>query len=134
MTPKRGLVPVMRYVDDQIDEILTESQLIVQFLIDLHPSHLLPSPVAEPSPSSVAAFSRWRMGFIVDTYFSKVNPLMFQLLGGPTEEQEQKVNDLVTVVQKQIEPLLHDADPYFGGRAEFTLAEVRIWQTRNYFH
>ena len=65
------------------------------------------------------------MGFFVDTYFNKVNPIMFKLLGADTvEKQEQKADEIVAMVEKEIEPLLKDADPYFGGRKEITVVEV----------
>ncbi len=77
------------------------------------------------SPSETACF-RYRMGFFVETYFNKFNPLMFKLLGAATaEKQEEKVDEMVAVLEKEIEPLLKDADPYFGGQKEMTVAEVR---------
>ena len=66
------------------------------------------------------------MGFLVDTYFNRVNPLMFKLVGASSVAlQQEKVDEMVTLVEKGIEPLLKDADPYFGGRKEMTLVEVR---------
>lgn len=37
---------------------------------------------------------------------------------------EQKNQDLVKAVETHIEPLLHDAKPFFGGSENLTMAEV----------
>ena len=106
-----------------MDKVLAESTLIVQFITELHPSHLSPTL----GTSSETAHFRYQMGFIVDTYFNKVNPLMFKLLGADTtEKQEQRVDEMVAVVKKEIEPLLKDVAPYFGGRKKMTVVEVLL--------
>lgn len=113
---------------------LTESGPIVSFLTDLHASHLLPS-VAPPftstsSSSSIttavsAAHLRWRMSFFTDAYFSKVNPLMFKLVAADRGAPQAKViDDIIGMLEKEIEPLLVDAEPYFAGSQEFTVVEV----------
>lgn len=117
----RGLVPAMRYSNGLIDEIITESGIVSQFLADAHPSHLLPASHSSPTAPLVRA----RIAFFVDTYFTKVNPGLFALMGASTqEEKESKANDFVKAVEKEIEPLLKDADPFFGGSKELTMAEV----------
>ena len=40
------------------------------------------------------------------------------------EEQGPLVKQWADNIRKEIEPLLHDADVFFGGRKELTLAEV----------
>ncbi len=41
------------------------------------------------------------------------------------EEKEKLGRDLVAAVEKEVEPLLKDAAPFFGGSKVMTLAEVR---------
>lgn len=114
-------MPVLRYKTDNIDQVLTESALIVQFLVELHPSHITP----QLDSDDATALFRWRMNFFTDTWFKQVNPLIFKLLGaGNAKQQEQKVDELVGAVAKQIEPLLQDANPFFGGSQKITGAEV----------
>ena len=67
------------------------------------------------------------MTFCVDNWFAKVNPLMFKILGASSpEQQENVVDELTAMVSKEIEPLLHDAGPFFGGSKQMTLVEVRL--------
>lgn len=40
------------------------------------------------------------------------------------EEKEQKAEEMVEALEKEVEPLLKDANPYFGGKGELTLVEV----------
>lgn len=42
------------------------------------------------------------------------------------EEKEAKCKEWISVIKKEIEPLLHDANPYFGGSQRMTLAEVSL--------
>lgn len=47
------------------------------------------------------------------------------MYGAATEEEkEQKSQELVGAMEKEIEPLLENANPFFGGSAELTLVEV----------
>ena len=46
------------------------------------------------------------------------------LRASSNEEKMTKAEEWVKAIEKEIEPLLHDADPYFGGSKEMTLAEV----------
>ncbi|KAI4127055.1 MAG: hypothetical protein LQ347_004751 [Umbilicaria vellea] len=41
------------------------------------------------------------------------------------EEKEQKAEEMVEALEKEVEPLLKDANPYFGGKGELTLVEVQ---------
>ncbi|KAK2010438.1 glutathione S-transferase domain-containing protein [Colletotrichum eremochloae] len=112
----RGLVPSLSYDG----EIVTESAIVSQFLADAHPSHLLP-----PAGSKDAALRRARIAFFVDTYFSKANSVLFKVqLAKSDAEAQEFATSYVDVVAKEVEPLLKDAAPYFGGSDKVTLAEV----------
>lgn len=122
-TPQqKGQVPTLRYSNGPINnEIFTESAVIAQFLADAHPSHLLPASASSPT----APLFRARVNFFLDTYSTKVNPSVFAMYGAATEEEkEQKSQELVGAMEKEIEPLLENANPFFGGSAELTLVEV----------
>ncbi|KAA6411129.1 MAG: hypothetical protein FRX48_05441 [Lasallia pustulata] len=117
----KGQVPTLRYSNGIIDETLTESAIIAQFLADAHPSHLLPASHSSPT----APLFRARVGFFVDTFCTTVVPIVFALLrGGTEEERAQKTGELVGAVEKEVEPLLKDAAPFLAGSKEITLAEV----------
>jgi glutathione S-transferase len=50
---------------------------------------------------------------------------MFSIFRASSEEKKQaKAQEWVTAVEKEIEPLLVDADPFFGGSKELTIAEA----------
>jgi glutathione S-transferase len=111
----------MRYSNGSFDEILLESGLVSQFLADAHPSHLLPASDSSPT----APLFRYRVNFFVDTYFTKVNTYLYAIIRATNdEERKTKADELVKAIEKEIEPLLHDANPFFGGSKEMTLAEV----------
>jgi glutathione S-transferase len=94
--------------------------VVSQFLADAHPSHLLP-----PSSSAKGALTRARINFFVDTWFSKVGSHWFQILRKDSvEEKEALAKEFLSIVEKEIEPLLKDAAPFFGGSEKLTLAEV----------
>ncbi|KAK7425328.1 hypothetical protein QQZ08_008225 [Neonectria magnoliae] len=112
----RGLVPTISYDGT----IITESAIVSQFLADAHPSHLVPT-----SDSKEGALNRARINFFVDTYFSKINALFFKIFQANTvEEANELAGNFVDAIAKEIEPLLVDAAPYFGGSDRPTLAEV----------
>lgn len=110
---------------------LTESAFIVNFLTDLYPSHLTPT-IANPSdPDAIkAAHTRYRQTFFTDTYFTKVNPLMFKLVGADAGAAQAKVvDDIINLLEKEIEPLFTETEedgkgPYFGGSETLTIVEV----------
>jgi len=112
----RGLVPSLSYNG----QIITESAIVSQFLADAHPSHLLKTST-EPG----GALQRARINFFVDTYFTKVNSLFFGVVSKSGDEEEVAANAFVDAVAKEIEPLLKDANPFFGGSSRLTLAEVQ---------
>ncbi|MCJ1306125.1 hypothetical protein MMC08_008943 [Hypocenomyce scalaris] len=119
--PLRGLVPSVKFSNGVIDEILIESGIVSQFLADSFPSHLLPASHESPQ----APLQRAKIGFFVDTYFSKVQPLMMEIVRAEDEKaKEEKGKDMVAALKKEIEPLLADANPFFGGSEKMTMAEA----------
>jgi glutathione S-transferase len=119
---QRGLVPAIKFSGGPLnDEIITESAVVSQFLVDSYPSHLLPA-VGDASSALVRA----RINFFVDTWFSKIGSYWIQIAQKETdEEKEALVKEFVSTVGKEIEPLLKDAAPFFGGSSKLTFAEVR---------
>ena len=112
----RGLVPSLSYNG----EIITESAVVAQFLADTYPSHLLPASSDPNGP-----LTRARIGFFVDAWFTKVNSFWFKaLFSGTADEASENAQELVKGVTKEIEPLLKDAGPFFGGSDKLTLAEA----------
>ncbi len=112
----RALVPVL----DFNGEILVESSVICQFLADVYPSHLCP-----PSTSAEGALRRARMSFFTDAYWTKFHTVLFKLFEAPTDADAEKVIDeAVAGLLREVEPLLKDANPFFGGSDRLTLAEV----------
>jgi len=50
---------------------------------------------------------------------------MFAIFRSATnEDKEAKAQEWVATVAKEIEPLLENANPFFGGSSNLTLAEV----------
>ena len=91
-------------------------------MADAYPSHLFP---AAGNPKD--ALTRARINFFVDTWFSKVGSYWFQILRADDEGEKQKlVKEFTDNVGKEIEPLLKDASPFFGGSSKMTLAEALI--------
>ncbi|RYN35060.1 hypothetical protein AA0115_g2366 [Alternaria tenuissima] len=112
----RGLVPAI----DFNGEIITESGVVATFLADAYPSHVLP---AAGSPD--AALTRAKINFFVDTWFSKAGSYFYKILMAGSEDEKAKLSqEFVDVVGKEIEPLLKDAKPFFGGSQKVTLAEA----------
>lgn len=112
----RGLVPTI----DFNGEIITESGIVSTFLADAYPSHVLPA-----SGTTEGALKRARINFFVDTWFSKAGGHWFKILLQDSDEEKEKLSkEFVSIVSKEIEPLLKDAKPFFGGSANFTLAEA----------
>lgn len=94
--------------------------MVAQFLADTYPSHLLPASTDPEGP-----LKRARINFFVDAWFSKVNVFYMKTLTAKTDEDVAvSADDLVKGVVKEIEPLLKDAGPFFGGSDKLTLAEV----------
>ncbi|KAL2255452.1 hypothetical protein VTK26DRAFT_3359 [Humicola hyalothermophila] len=112
-----GLVPALNHNG----EILVESGVISQYLVDAYPSHLLPV-----SNAPGGALRRARITLFVEAFQSKFNgPLQSSLFTANTdEEKEAVVEKAVEGLVKHVEPLLADASPFFGGSDKLTLAEV----------
>ena len=95
-----------------------------QFLADLYPSDLLPA-----STSAEGALKRARIGFFTDTWDNKIASFMWKvLLAADESEKEQKCTEWIEALKKEIEPLLKDAKPFFGGSDKVTIAEVSSMQ------
>ncbi|KAL2127265.1 hypothetical protein VTI74DRAFT_11005 [Chaetomium olivicolor] len=112
----RGLVPALSYNG----EIIIESAIVAQFLADAFPSHLVP-----PSNTPGGALRRARIALFVDAFISKFNsPLLSLYTAKSDEERNAGVEKALEGVVKEVEPLLADASPFFGGSDKLTLAEV----------
>lgn len=120
----RGLVPAIKYSVPGIydDEIITESSTVSQFLVDSFPSPLMPSPREDPT----APLRRARMQWFIDTFNSKITPQQMALLKAPSAEQSAAVDTAVAMMEKEIEPLLKDAKPFYGGSEELTFVETQV--------
>jgi len=113
----RGLVPTIDYNG----EIIPESAIVAQFLVDAHPSHLV-----KTSSEEGGALQRARINFFVDAYVTKVIGPFFAILRADSDEEGEKaVGTYVDAIVKELEPLLKDAGPFFGGSSRLTLAEVQ---------
>lgn len=124
MVPQRGLVPAIAFSNGIIEnEIITESGVVTQFLVDVRPSHLLPASQHDP----LAPLKRARIAYFVDTWSSKVMPFMYATMKiQDVSEKEAKGTEWSETIGKEIEPLLEGASPFFGGSDKLTLAEVSI--------
>jgi len=96
------------------------SAIVTQFLADAFPSKLLPA-----STSAAGALQRAQTAFFIDTLISKVVPNYFAGIRAQNDEERTEAADkVVAAVLKEVEPLLKDAAPFFGGSSTITLAEV----------
>ncbi|KAF2720655.1 thioredoxin-like protein [Polychaeton citri CBS 116435] len=112
----RGLVPAL----DFNGEIITESAVVATFLADAFPSKLLPVSTDPQGP-----LTRARISFFVDAYFSKAQVHFSKALVAKSDDDEKAaVAAYVDAISKEVEPLLADAAPFFGGSDKLTLAEV----------
>jgi glutathione S-transferase len=112
----RGLVPSVSYNG----EIFTESAIVSWLIADANPGKLVLASTAPGGPQQ-----RARISFFVDTYFSKFQSGLMKLFGTKTDaEAEPIVEAAVEQLVKEVEPLLKDAAPYFGGSDKITQAEV----------
>jgi glutathione S-transferase len=112
----RGLVPALSYNG----EIIIESGIVSQFLADAYPSHLVPA-----SNAPGGALRRARIAVFVDAYTSKINSPMYGLYVAKSDAERDAIAEKVVAnLVKEVEPLLADASPFFGGSDKLTLAEV----------
>lgn len=119
---QRGLVPAMRIASPQIggEHILIESHIIVQFLADI-----IPGSISPPSNNPIGAIYRARLNYFIDTWNTKVGTFMFNMFRATTSQAKESLSrEWVAAIKKEIEPLLGDAKPYYGGSPKMTLAEV----------
>ncbi|KAK5704004.1 hypothetical protein LTR97_003017 [Elasticomyces elasticus] len=119
----RGLVPSIKYsVPGIIDEeIVTESAIVAQFLCDMFPSPLLPA--SKESPTS--ALFRARVNFFVDTWNTKIAPVQMSIMKASSDsEKVAECTKWAEIIKKEIEPLLANVNPFFGGSSELTFVEV----------
>lgn len=121
----RGLVPVL-IVDDHV---IVESAVVCQFLCDAYPSHLCP-----PASTLEGALARARISFFTDAYWTKFHTVLFRLFEAESEADTEKiVRDAVDGLVREVEPLLADAAPFFGGSERLTLAEVIYHRSCDFF-
>jgi glutathione S-transferase len=121
----RGLVPTIAYTVPGLldDEIITESAIVAQFLADAFPGPFLPA--SKESPTS--ALERARINFFVDAWTSKVGSNLFPLfLASDAAAKDEITAKIVAAAEKELEPLLKNAAPFFNGSQELTLAEALI--------
>jgi len=119
----RGLVPSIKYSNGVLkEEIITESAIVAQFLADSRPSHLVPASFSDPE----APLFRARVAFFTDTWNTKVQSNMYTILKADGEEKEKAAQETLKAIEKEIEPLLKDAAPFFGGKSQMTMAEVIV--------
>jgi len=112
----RGLVPTISYEG----HIFPESAVVSHLLADLYPDKLVAA-----SNTPAGAIERARVEFFVDAFMTKVNSWAFKFHGVKDDAGIQGVADgLVAGAVKEVEPLLKDAKPFFGGRETPGLAEV----------
>ncbi|CAD6590420.1 MAG: hypothetical protein ASARMPREDX12_004357 [Alectoria sarmentosa] len=118
----RGLVPSIKISNGILqDEIISESAIVSTFLADMYPDSSF-WPATRESPTS--ALTRARIAFFADTWVGKVNTYMYQVVKAEEEEKEKLGAELVEAVKKEIEPMLKDAGPFFGGSESITFAEA----------
>jgi len=114
----RGLVPTLKYGN----EIITESAIVSEFLVDAYgPNHILPPPT---SPQN--ALFRARAKWLVDTYSTKVQPLWWKIFHAPQDQLPTLAAAYVDAVEKEFEPYLADAKPFFGGSEKLTWVEIQL--------
>jgi glutathione S-transferase len=121
----RGLVPTIAYSVPGLldDEIITESAIVAQFLADAFPGPFLPA--SKESPTS--ALARARINFFVDTWTTKVGSNLYPLfMASDVSAKDEIVTKVVAAVEKELEPLLKNAAPFFNGSQELTLAEALV--------
>ena len=64
------------------------------------------------------------MALFVHAFTNSVNPKFFDALFSPVAEAKTKSTAILSAIRDEIEPLLHDASPFFGGSGRLTMAEV----------
>jgi glutathione S-transferase len=124
-------VPALRIASPKLggEHILIESGIIAQFLADV-----VPGPLAPVSNTPLGAIVRARLNYFIDTWNTKIGSFMFNMFRAATPDAKEGLSrEWVAAVKKEIEPLLNDAKPYFGGSPRMTLAEVCAARNMNLF-
>ena len=100
---------------------MVESSIIAQFLADSVPTtHLTPR-----TGDAQGALVREKMAVFVETYFSRANIYYYRAIEAMTNEAADELGKrYVDAIADEVEPLLHDAKPFFGGSEKLTMAEV----------
>ncbi|RAL60328.1 hypothetical protein DID88_000104 [Monilinia fructigena] len=89
---------------------------------------LIPSHLEKTSSEEGGALQRARYNFFIETYFSKVASQVTKAAVGKTlEEREQGAASVIDAIVKDIEPLVQDAAPFFGGSKEVDLCGGTSW-------
>jgi glutathione S-transferase len=115
------VVPTLHYQNEAIDEVMSESGPIIDFLTDVYPSHLVPKNLHIPT----AAIQRYRQRYFVERFFAKVSPGLFSMMPMAEEQARAvKAESIMDALSKDIEPLLANADPFFDGSPRLTIVEV----------
>jgi glutathione S-transferase len=105
------------------NKTITESAIIANYLADRFPSKLLPTSSAPEGPHV-----RSEINCFVDAYFSRVQSFWGKVLEAKTDAEEKAAAIThVEAVSREVEPLLSDAGPFFGGSETLTLAEVSFY-------
>jgi glutathione S-transferase len=114
----RGLVPTIIHNG----QIITESAIVAQFLVDSYPNTLLPASSDRNGP-----LVRARISFFADAYSNKVQSHITRAIyrAKTDDEINQAADDALAGIVKELEPLLKDAAPFFGGSDKLTFAEAR---------
>lgn len=101
------------------DEVIIESAIAATYLADAYPS---PSFWPESHSTPTSALTRARINFFVDTFVNKVNGSFYAVLLAQGEEQGKLGAEFVKAIEKELEPLLEGAAPFFGGSSRLTQA------------
>ncbi|MCJ1310653.1 hypothetical protein MMC25_004319 [Agyrium rufum] len=130
----RGLVPALAIEDPSSSEkptIVLESGIISTYLADLYGATGSEAKSFYPPSTTVAgALARATMTFFVDTWFTKVQPTVMELLLlSSQEEREQRSSEIVAKIKQHIEPEPIGATsagegPFWGGSQTITLVEA----------
>lgn len=114
----RGLVPTLKFGN----EIITESSIVCEFLVDaFSPNHILPPPTT-PENALFRARAKW----FVDTYNTKAISAWFKVIFAPTEQLPEAGKVFVDIIEKEVEPYLASAKPFFGGSDKLTWVEIQL--------
>ncbi|KAK6523325.1 hypothetical protein TWF281_001304 [Arthrobotrys megalospora] len=130
----RGTVPALTFkspdYNDNRETIVNESLVIIYFLGNLLPNHLLPAAVTGVQ----VAVDRARIFYFINTWENKINPLFEKvyIASFAGQKEAKEVEDLlVAAIKKEIEPLLKKEERdreglFLGGKDKFTMAEVVV--------